>query len=177
MLTEAEKSELLSIAKKSIESYVKKSEIPDFQIKSPTFQKPSGAFVSLHKGGALRGCIGYIEPAKPLWITVRDAAIAAATQDYRFEPVGKSELNKIEIEISVLSPLTLIKSPDEIEVGKHGLLISQYSVSGLLLPQVATQYGWDKSQFLSQTCLKAGLPENAWKEGATIYAFTADVFH
>ena len=177
MLTEIEKGELLSIARDTIVSYIKNNNIPNFEIKSPSLKKSQGAFVSLHKEGNLRGCIGFIESAKPLWETVRDAAISAAVGDPRFSPLDENELAETEIEISVLSPLKLIKSPDEIEVGKHGLLVKQHGFSGLLLPQVATQYNMDRYQFLAQTCRKAGLPDDAWKEGTKIHTFTADVFH
>ena len=123
-----------------------------------------GAFVSLHRRGQLRGCIGYIEAVKPLLQTVMEMAPAAAFQDPRFRPVQADELADLEIEISVLTPMRLIKSPDEIEVGKHGLYIVKGQNRGLLLPQVASQYHWDRQTFLEQTCHKAGLPSNAWED-------------
>jgi len=134
-----------------------------------------GAFVTLRKAGLLRGCIGHIEASAPLCQTVRDCAVAAASRDPRFEPVTPLELADLHIEISVLSALTDIR-PEEVEVGRHGLLISRGLHRGLLLPQVATQWRWDREQFLEQTCIKAGLPPDAWRQGARIQAFTAEVF-
>ena len=136
-----------------------------------------GAFVSLHRRGQLRGCIGYIEAVKPLLQTVREMAPAAAFQDPRFRPLQADELADLEIEISVLTPLKLIKSTDEIEVGRDGLYIVRGLNRGLLLPQVATQYHWDRQTFLEQTCNKAGLPGDAWKDpGTQIFIFRAEIF-
>jgi AmmeMemoRadiSam system protein A len=125
----------------------------------------------------LRGCIGHLEAVQPLLQTVREMAAAAAFHDPRFRPLKKEELADLEIEISVLSPMRLIQSTDEIEVGRHGLYVVQGFCRGLLLPQVATQYNWDRLAFLEQTCCKAGLHPDAWKEPSTkIYIFTADIF-
>ncbi len=136
-----------------------------------------GAFVTLTKKGNLRGCIGYIVPMLPLYKAVADMTVAASTRDMRFPPVTKEELKDIHIEVSVLSPLKLINNISEIEVGKHGLYINRGDYTGLLLPQVATQYLWNREEFLRQTCLKAGLPPNAWKEkGTQIYTFSAQIF-
>lgn len=134
-----------------------------------------GAFVTLRKAGRLRGCIGHIEASASLCQTVRECAAAAAVRDPRFEPVTPLELADLHIEISVLSALTDVR-PEEVEVGRHGLLISRGFHHGLLLPQVATQWHWDREQFLEETCLKAGLPPDAWRQGARIQAFTAEVF-
>jgi AmmeMemoRadiSam system protein A len=123
----------------------------------------------------LRGCIGHIEASAPLSETVRECAVAAAVRDPRFEPITSLELADLRIEISVLSDLIDVR-PEEVEVGRHGLLISRSFRRGLLLPQVATQWHWDREQFLEQTCLKAGLPADAWRQDARIQAFTADVF-
>lgn len=176
MLSQEDKAKLLEIARQTISDLVTKKTAPRFSIQSPVLKELRGVFVTIHKKGELRGCIGYIEPIKPLWEAVRDMAIASAVRDPRFEPVTKDELPLLEIEISVLSPFKKISSIDEIEVGKHGLYIEKQGFSGLLLPQVATEYGWDKKTFLEHTCLKAGLPSNAWKSGAEIYTFEADVF-
>jgi len=134
-----------------------------------------GAFVTLRRAELLRGCIGHIEASTSLCQTVRECAAAAALRDPRFEPVTPLELADLHIEISVLSALTDVR-PEEVEVGCHGLLISRGLHRGLLLPQVATQWHWDREQLLEQTCIKAGLPPDAWRHGARIQAFTAEVF-
>ena len=136
-----------------------------------------GAFVTLHRKGSLRGCIGIVMPIKPLNEAIREMALSAAFGDPRFMPLRAEELRGLEIEISVLTPLREIEDPDEIEVGIHGLMIVKGRHSGLLLPQVATENRWDRETLLDNTCLKAGLQPDAWREpDATIYAFSADVF-
>jgi AmmeMemoRadiSam system protein A len=142
----------------------------------PELQEQNGAFVSLHKKGALRGCIGVFQGEGPLYRTVASMARAAAFEDPRFPPLKKGELNDIDIEISVLSPLTPIKDVEEIEVGKHGIYIIKKHRRGVLLPQVATEQGWDRETFLRHTCLKAGLSPDCWKGDVEIYTFTADIF-
>lgn len=122
-----------------------------------------GAFVSLHKGQELRGCIGTCYPTLPLYQTVIEMTEAAASRDHRVSPISQSELPHIHIDISVLSPLQSVDDPLSLEVGKHGLHLAHGERRGVLLPQVAIQYGWDMKNFLCQTCLKAGLPKNAWK--------------
>jgi len=140
-------------------------------------REPRGAFVTLKKAGQLRGCIGYIEAVKPLAATIEEMAKAAAFSDWRFNPVRTEEIPDIEIEISVLSPLSEVRDPSTVVVGTHGLIVSRGSNRGVLLPQVPTEWGWDRETFLAQTCAKAGLPESAWKEkGTKIESFTADVF-
>jgi AmmeMemoRadiSam system protein A len=124
----------------------------------------------------LRGCIGYVFPLHPLTQTIIECSIAAATEDPRFEPVTLPELKEIDLEISVLTPLEEITDLESIVVGRDGLLVSQHGYRGLLLPQVATQYGWDRERFLGETCRKAGLPADAWKKGARIEKFSAQVF-
>ncbi len=141
------------------------------------FDKKLGAFVSLHCGGKLRGCIGYIIGTKPLVDTVREMAIAAAFRDPRFPPLHKDEFCDLDIEISVLSPITEVESVGEIQVGRDGLIISRGGRQGLLLPQVPGEYGWTREQFLEHTCYKAGLPGDAWKHAGTkIEKFSAQVF-
>jgi AmmeMemoRadiSam system protein A len=136
-----------------------------------------GAFVTLQKRGQLRGCIGYIEGHGPLHNTIKEMAEAAAFRDPRFSPVKEKELPELDIEISVLTPLKRIKDVNEIQVGTHGIYIKKGWSSGLLLPQVATEYGWDRQTFLEHTCQKAGLPPAGWKEkDAEIYIFSADIF-
>ncbi|HEX67952.1 MAG TPA: AmmeMemoRadiSam system protein A, partial [bacterium] len=149
--------------------------IPEI-VKYPRLKKPGACFVTLKENGRLRGCIGTLFPGKPLYENVARMAVSAAFYDYRFPPLRKEELEKIKIEISVLSPLKRIKSFEEIEVGKHGLYLIKGSYRGVLLPQVATEYGWDRWQFLQAVSRKAGLPPDAYKEGAVIYIFTAEVF-
>ncbi len=137
--------------------------------------EPRGAFTTLHIAGKLRGCIGYILAANPLYLAVIETAAAAAFEDPRFMPVKEAEEPHLQIEISVLSPLAPIP-PEKVEIGRHGLVISQHGRRGLLLPQVPIEWGWDREHFLSETCRKAGLPADAWQRGAAIEAFTAEVF-
>ncbi len=144
---------------------------------SPVMQENRGVFVTIKKDGQLRGCIGYVEAVKSLYQSVKDMAFSAAFRDYRFPPVKAPEVPQLEISISVLSPIFEISDPSNVEVGKHGLIISRGSQRGLLLPQVPVEWSWDRETFLDQTCVKAGLPKGCWKkEGAKIEAFTADVF-
>jgi len=176
-LTEEEKKTLHHIAKTVIENKVKGKPGPDFKIESPILKENRGAFVTIHKRGQLRGCIGYIEGHGPLHKTIEEMAEAAAFKDPRFTPVTDRELSELELEISVLTPLKRIKDVNEIQVGKHGIYIKKGWSSGLLLPQVATECGWDRQTFLEHTCQKAGLPSTAWKEKDTeIYIFSADIF-
>jgi len=176
-LTEEEKRTLHQIAKTVIENKAKGKAVPDFKIESTTLKENRGAFVTIQKKGQLRGCIGYIEGHGPLYKTIEEMAEAAAFRDPRFSPVKEKELPELDIEISVLTPLKKITNVNEIEVGKHGIYIKKGWFSGLLLPQVATEYGWDRQTFLEHTCQKAGLPSNAWKEKDTeIYIFSADIF-
>lgn len=142
----------------------------------PLLEEKRGAFVTLHKQGELRGCIGYIEAIKSLRETIREMAQSAAFHDPRFPPLKESEFPLVDIEISVLSPIEPVPSVDDIEVGKHGLIISRGLQRGLLLPQVASERGWDRITFLQHTCLKAGLPPDAWQKGARIEYFSAFVF-
>jgi AmmeMemoRadiSam system protein A len=176
-LNEEEKKTLHHIAKTVIENKVKGKPIPDFKIESPILKENRGAFVTLQKKGQLRGCIGYIEGHGPLHYTIKEMAEAAAFRDPRFSPVKEKELPELDIEISVLTPLQRVKDVNEIQVGTHGIYIKKGWLSGLLLPQVATEYGWDRQTFLEHTCQKAGLPSTAWKEKDTeIYIFSADIF-
>lgn len=141
------------------------------------FKNKYGAFVTLHKKGNLRGCIGYIEGIKPLKYTIEDMAVSAAFNDPRFAPVSEEEYSDIDVEISILTPIVEVKNVNEIEVGKDGIIISSGFNRGLLLPQVATEQNWDRDTFLSHTCLKAGLPADIWKtENIKIEKFSAYVF-
>ena len=137
----------------------------------------AGAFVTLRKRRRLRGCIGRIESEWPLWQTVLRMAQAAAFEDPRFDAVEKRDMEEIAIEISVLTPLASVTDFESIEVGRHGLVVEQGYNRGLLLPQVAVEQGWDRERFLDQTCVKANLPPDAWRDPATrVYAFSAEVF-
>ena len=176
-LSTADQQLLLKVARDSIAAHLKGQEPPPAEATSAVLLEPRGAFVSLHRHGQLRGCIGYIEAVKPLLQTIQKMAVAAAFQDPRFRPLQADELSDLEIEISVLSPLKLIKDVDEIKVGRDGLYIIRGMYRGLLLPQVATQFHWDRRTFLEQTCCKAGLSPDTWKEhGTQIYTFTAKIF-
>ncbi|MEW6375687.1 MAG: AmmeMemoRadiSam system protein B [Thermodesulfobacteriota bacterium] len=176
-LGEQDKKMLHHIAKTVIENKVRGKPVPEFKVESHILKENRGAFVTIHKKGQLRGCIGYIEGHGPLHKTIEEMAEAAAFRDPRFNPVKEKELSELELEISVLTPLKKITDINEIEVGKHGIYIKKGWSSGLLLPQVATEYGWDRQTFLEHTCQKAGLPSNAWKDKSTeIYIFSADIF-
>ncbi len=177
MLNETLRQKLLEIARRSIEGYLKEGKVPAFPVSDPELQQNRAAFVTLTKQGHLRGCIGYTDPTLPLHQTVASCAVCAAFSDPRFPPLRKEELPQIRIEISILTPQKKIEDTSEIEVGRDGLLIKKGACRGLLLPQVATECGWDKETFLQQTCCKAGLPADAWKEGAEIYTFSAEIFH
>ncbi|MCX8043660.1 MAG: AmmeMemoRadiSam system protein A [Desulfobacterota bacterium] len=175
--TEQEKRLLHDIARKAIMASVHGDKPPELPEVPESLKQKAGAFVSLHRRGALRGCIGTLYPDKPLYRTVQEMAQAAALHDPRFDPLDPDELNDLDIEISVLTPLQPVTSIEEIEVGKHGLMIVRGHYSGLLLPQVATQYGWDRIAFLQHTCLKAGLPPDAWQDPESkLFIFSADVF-
>jgi len=176
-LSPADKQLLLQVARDSITGQMQGKAAAPVKASSPVLGELRGAFVSLHRRGQLRGCIGFIEAVKPLLQTVREMAPAAAFQDPRFRPLQADELADLEIEISVLTPMRLIKSTDEIEVGKHGLYIVKGLNRGLLLPQVAAEYHWDRLTFLEHTCNKAGLPPDAWKDPNTqIFIFRAEIF-
>ena len=176
-LSSEDKQTLRQIALQAIRSKCMKQPMPDIPVSSATLKEPRGAFISLHSRGDLRGCIGMIEGFGPLSQTVKEMAVQAAFADPRFCPLNPDELADLDLEISVLTPLERIKDPSQIEIGKHGLLIRKKSRSGLLLPQVATEHGWDRHQFLEWTCRKACLPPKAWRDADTeIYVFSADIF-
>jgi AmmeMemoRadiSam system protein A len=176
-LTPEEKIILLKTARLSIHSKFFHQDV-NFPEPTKTLSLNCGAFVSLHIHSKLRGCIGYIQAVKPLLDTIKEMAIAAAFHDPRFSPLTESELEHIDIEISVLSPMRKIDDINEITVGLHGIMVRRGMYSGLLLPQVATQYGWNREEFLSHTCQKAGLPSNCWKlNDIEIEVFSAIVFN
>ena len=176
-LTDEEKAYLKTLVMRSIGHRLGLSPAPDMHPVSEKLKEPYGAFVTLHEDGQLRGCIGYIVGQGPLFETIAKMALAAAFEDPRFVPVGPKDYEHLDVEISILSPLTKVPDVLDIEVGTHGLYMKQGSRSGLLLPQVATEWNWDRETFLSQTCIKAGLPKDAWKDAKTeIYWFQAEVF-
>jgi AmmeMemoRadiSam system protein A len=174
-LTEEDERELLTVARRALEAAVEGRAIPGCGNVAGALQEKAGAFVTLRERHALRGCIGQVERRNPLVETVAQCAMAAALQDPRFRPVRANELPAINIEISVLSPLVEI-APSEIVIGLHGLLVSRGFRRGLLLPQVAREWGWDAERFLEETCHKAGLPADAWRTGARLEAFTTHIF-
>lgn len=178
MLNKSQRKRLLQIARSSIETYLKTNTKEELSEQDPLLLKEMGAFVTLNIHGQLRGCIGNLVGKEPLYLTIRDMAIEAAVGDPRFPPLDLSELKNIEIEISVLSPLERIDSAEKIQLGTHGVLVRKGFNSGVFLPQVATETGWTKEEFLSNLCAhKAGLASNAWKDKSTeIYIFTAEVF-
>lgn len=176
-LTAEDKKELLDIVKKTVEEVCEGKKLSRIASKSERLSEKRGAFVTLHKRGMLRGCIGALQASQPLCFTVQEMAAAACSRDPRFRPVAPDELKYIDYEISVLTPFELVKDIADIKVGLHGLLIRKGSRSGLLLPQVASERNWDVDTFLRETCRKAGLQPDAWKDSDTeIYIFSADVF-
>ena len=175
-LTDAEKEKLLHIARETLTAYLTKGVTPDYAVEEPGLLQEVAAFVTLRRRDSeLRGCIGRVEVSEPLYRTIQDCAISAATQDYRFPPVTAPELDDLVIEISALSPFRPISKPGEIQVGQHGLLIRKGFHVGLLLPQVASDRNWSRDEFLRAICLKAGLPPNAWRD-ADLSVFSAEVF-
>ncbi len=173
-----ERGQLLQLAHHSIGAALRRSppDVPSSLVPpSPHLCEARGAFTTLHLYDRLRGCVGFVQPLRPLYQTVSETAVAAAFNDPRFDPVTDDEAPLLKIEISVLSllrPITL----SEIEIGRHGLVVTHRFQRGLLLPQVAVEHEWDRETFLAETCQKAGLPPDAWLHGATVEGFTAEVF-
>lgn len=177
-LNKSEQDFLLHLARATIVTHLQNQPLPAIlDVPEGPLRETCGAFVTLTRNLHLRGCIGYTTSNKPLYATVMDCAISAATEDPRFPHLDLEELPQTKIEISVLSPFWEIQDIDQIEVGTHGLLITRGKQRGLLLPQVAREHRFDRGKFLEQTCLKAGLSPQAWKESETqIKLFTALVF-
>jgi AmmeMemoRadiSam system protein A len=174
-----QRSILLDIARRSIEAHFREgdTDTAGLKVDDPELERLGAAFVTLTRGGRLRGCIGYSEPLYPLHDAVARCAVAAATQDYRFAPVTREELDELTISISTLTPLTRLDDVGGIEPGRHGLMIVDKEHRGLLLPQVAAERGWDRETFLQETCRKAGLADDAWKQDdVEIFVFEAQVF-
>lgn len=175
MTSEADRQLLLHIARRALTAHVTGVPMQEAE-SSDVLVRPSGAFVTLHHHGELRGCIGHVEANEPLGRVVARCAVAAGTSDPRFPAVTPAELAHIDIELSILGPLESISTIEHIEVGRHGLVVELGWRRGLLLPQVATEWKWNRETFVAQTCHKAGLPLDAWKTGATIWRFDAEVF-
>jgi AmmeMemoRadiSam system protein A len=176
MLTETDRLDLLRLARLALHARVHRLPGPIATDALGTLAIPCGAFVSIHRSGALRGCLGRLTCDMPLADVVIHLSAVVADSDPRFDPVHPSEIDELDIEISVLTPAREIASVAEIEVGRHGLIVEQGFRRGLLLPQVATEQGWDVERFLEHTCLKAGLAPDAWRRGARLFVFEADVF-
>ena len=172
---EADRQLLLALARGALESRVTGRTIPA-PGSSDVLARLAGAFVSLHKRGQLRGCIGHVEADEPLARVIARCAVAAGSSDPRFTPVAPDELRHIHIELSILGPLETITSLADLEIGRHGLVVEMGWNRGLLLPQVATEWKWDRETFAAETCRKAGLPPDGWTKGAALWRFEAEVF-
>jgi len=172
--TEEEKKELLTLARNSILEQVRNGKAPEVELKNRKLRADGAVFVTIKEKGSLRGCIGHVQAIMPLYQSVMKNAVAACSGDPRFAPMNKEDLKDMEIEVSILSPLTPVKDVKDIRVGRHGLVIRKGMQSGLLLPQVPIEFGWDRETFLEQLCAKAGLPEGSWKD-ADLYSFTAEI--
>ena len=175
MLSEEIQRELLAIAREALEARVRRLRLscPDGRDDG---QPRHGAFVTIFCQGELRGCLGRVTSDMPLPRLIRQLAQEVADSDPRFEPVHAGELRDISIEVSVLTPEREVQSVHDIEIGRHGLIVERERRRGLLLPQVAPEHGWDRETFVAHTCLKAGLPPDAWRRGARLFVFEAQVF-
>jgi AmmeMemoRadiSam system protein A len=176
MTDSADRRTLLRIAREAVAAHLSGAPAPACP-SGGAGARPGGAFVTLHNNGELRGCIGHIEADEPLGVIICRCAVAACSADPRFPAITARELPELEFELSLLGRLEPVSSVDEIEVGRHGLVIEMGRCRGLLLPQVATEWGWDRETFLAHICQKAGLPKEAWKQGAKLWRFEAEVFH
>ena len=177
MTSDPDRHRLLRIARDAIVAHVGGRSSPENVVcdGEPSGRR-GGAFVTLLRGGELRGCVGHIEMDEPLVDVVRRCAVAACSTDLRFPPVVASELTQIALELSLLGPLEPIGGPDEVEISRHGLVVEKGRHRGLLLPQVASEWNWNARQFLEHTCRKAGLAPDAWKHDAKLWRFEAEVF-
>jgi AmmeMemoRadiSam system protein A len=175
MLLEADRRTLLRIAHEAIVAHVCGGVVLMPEIDGALSQL-ADAFVTLRRGGELRGCIGRLQASQPVARVVAHCAVAACRDDPRFPPVTGEELDGLEIELSILGPIELVANLEDIELGRHGLLVERGFRRGLLLPQVATEWKWDRKRFVEETCRKAGLPRDAWQAGATVSKFEAEVF-
>lgn len=176
-LTQEEKDYLKTLVRKSITCRLNKQEESAPEPITKHLRENLGAFVTLNMNGHLRGCIGNVQGTGPLYKTIWKMARAAAFEDPRFPPLSIEEFETVEIEISILSPIDICKDVEQIKIGRHGLIMQRGQQSGLLLPQVAIDWKWNREQFLAQTCQKAGMEPNAWQDPATnIFWFEAEVF-
>jgi AmmeMemoRadiSam system protein A len=175
MTSSADRLLLLGIAREAITAHVSRSPAREPDTIGELLPC-EGAFVTLHRRGELRGCIGHLQPRLPIGRVVARCAVAACSRDPRFPPVKAAELPDLDIELSILGPCEPVSLIDEIEIGRHGLVAEQGSQRGLLLPQVATEWKWDRQTFVEQTCHKAGLPRDAWRHAAGLWKFEAEVF-
>lgn len=177
VLSDDEKRELLRIARATLREFFYTGRIPPGKPHRDSLTAEAGVFVTLHKAGALRGCIGTHQETTALFRIIQEMTVAAASRDSRFEPVQEVEVDEIEIEISVIGMALTVSAPTDIDLGTHGLSIEHAGKRGLLLPQVAAEHGWSQSEFLEHVCAKAELPGDAWSQpGAQVFAFTAQVF-
>ena len=175
-MTQAERYLLLRTARESIQARLE-NRSPRYEEPPPELLEPYGAFVTLHLNRRLRGCIGTLEAADPLFEAVKELSVASAFRDPRFSPLKVDELDDLDIEISVLTPLEKVSLFEEIEIGTHGLYAKKGSRSGVLLPQVPVEQGWDRDEFFGHTCRKAGLSPGEWRSGdVDFYSFSAEVF-
>ena len=175
MISVEDRRRLLRLAREAVEARVRHLSPPPVE-QGGALDERLGAFVTIHHHGELRGCLGQLDPDETLARTIEHLATVVTDSDPRFSPVTADELPGIEIEISVLTPEQDVRDVNDIEVGRHGLIVEQGRHRGLLLPQVATEHHWDRLTFLRQTCVKAGLPPDAWQNGARIMSFEAEVF-
>jgi len=175
-LNDVQKEFLLNLARNTVSAIIKEGRTIEAETDDPLLNSKRGVFVTLKVNGELRGCIGYPLPQKPLVQAVVEMAKAAATQDYRFEPIGEDDLGHLDIEISVLTLPRPVKDVQEIVVGRHGIIVSKGHHKGLLLPQVPVEYAWNLETYLRHGCMKAGLDQAEWKRGAAIEVFEAQVF-
>lgn len=165
--SESDLRDLLKLARQSLEEFTRTGTTSVYRPASEKIQERAGVFVTLRRGGELRGCIGTLDPGKPLYVSVRDMTIAAAMEDPRFDPVTEDELGNITIELSIMGPLEVVQDVTRVRIGKHGLCVVQGPRRGVYLPQVAVEQGWDVQTFVEETCRKAGLKSSAWKKSST----------
>jgi len=175
MLTVEDRRRLLCLARHCLEARVRREAPPPTE-RGGGLDEAMGVFVTIHTAGQLRGCLGHLERDRPVADNVAHLAAIVCDSDPRFRPLRPSELASTDIEISALTPETEVRNIADIEIGRHGLIVEHQHRRGLLLPQVATEHGWDRETFLSNTCLKAGLPADAWRHGARVFSFEAEIF-
>ena len=175
MTSDRDRKILLQLARDSIVAHVAGQRAAAPPLEGALAVK-GGAFVTIHVGGELRGCIGHVELDEPIGRVIPRCAVAACSADPRFPPVTAQEIETLDVELSLLGQLEAIADPSQIEIGRHGLIVERDGFRGLLLPQVATEWNWDRETFLAHTCKKAGLPSDAWRNGARLWRFEAEVF-